>query len=728
MSSLKAFPVLANAREPLAVALVGTDYLDHETYEVLLRTVQPASSLQLIITAFDALPVARAATALGIAFSRVDDQDLALTSDETAMLLRSAGLSPAPDAVAAVHRVSRGHLGLICSAINRYPLECELGTLHDDQVLNAFLTVIKPESWPSSIARFASILVEAPRFSARVAVRVSGDENASSHMHRLLLLGLGTLTHHVGINERIFSWHESIRFEIAQFIRQAVPADPTLAPRVAKAAAAIGDRELQVAMLAGSGDLRQAEEVLTDHLWDVFPDGPSPLWHQVEELSAADLLSYPSLLCLRQQLAHQGISPLTPAALSRVALTLTSEAPRDPWRRLATQARAFELARQGLAFRLAGDIGIAARDLVTELLDSSDVPEIPFGAVSNLLMLAQGGLKLGSPTFAAQVAHLALRLIVTDPGHLDPQHIRRSFAGRVTLYSHRERGLADPIDATGALSGHQYYTRDADHVLANVALMWNEIDRGDPTSADRLWRLAFETVESPHDWPVLLFTRSILLGILGDAEELNQLSDMYSAARPQSQDPSLESPSKIHRLLGELVTTLTGRRFDSPEYLTVFSDDDDLRDAAPRVYHNIMLNDALTALRSGHEESARSCLQRAATATSQRRLAPLILARASEDELTQLEALLTDHPAVLEALNLERARGYSRMPDGLVECPSPRESEVLEHLRAGLTNKAIAEAMFVSVNTVKFHRANLMRKLGANSLSEVLSTAARLGL
>jgi LuxR family maltose regulon positive regulatory protein len=40
----------------------------------------------------------------------------------------------------------------------------------------------------------------------------------------------------------------------------------------------------------------------------------------------------------------------------------------------------------------------------------------------------------------------------------------------------------------------------------------------------------------------------------------------------------------------------------------------------------------------------------------------------------------------------------------------------------------MAQQLFVSVNTVKFHRTNLMRKLDARNKNEALEAAARLGI
>ena len=52
-----------------------------------------------------------------------------------------------------------------------------------------------------------------------------------------------------------------------------------------------------------------------------------------------------------------------------------------------------------------------------------------------------------------------------------------------------------------------------------------------------------------------------------------------------------------------------------------------------------------------------------------------------------------------------------------------REKDVLHYLVDGMTNKAIAEALSISPRTVEIHRANLMEKLGAESLSAALRLA-----
>jgi len=59
---------------------------------------------------------------------------------------------------------------------------------------------------------------------------------------------------------------------------------------------------------------------------------------------------------------------------------------------------------------------------------------------------------------------------------------------------------------------------------------------------------------------------------------------------------------------------------------------------------------------------------------------------------------------------------------------SQREREVLEGLLAGLPNKSIAYDLAISPRTVEVHRARVMDKMGARSLSELIRLALAAGL
>ena len=58
---------------------------------------------------------------------------------------------------------------------------------------------------------------------------------------------------------------------------------------------------------------------------------------------------------------------------------------------------------------------------------------------------------------------------------------------------------------------------------------------------------------------------------------------------------------------------------------------------------------------------------------------------------------------------------------------SPREREVLDRLVEGLQNKAIAHALDISPRTVEIHRANVMEKMEARSLSDLVRMALATG-
>jgi two-component system response regulator FixJ len=58
-----------------------------------------------------------------------------------------------------------------------------------------------------------------------------------------------------------------------------------------------------------------------------------------------------------------------------------------------------------------------------------------------------------------------------------------------------------------------------------------------------------------------------------------------------------------------------------------------------------------------------------------------------------------------------------------IEALSPREREVLDGLVAGLPNKTIAYDLKISARTVEVHRANLMARMGAGSLADLVRMA-----
>jgi FixJ family two-component response regulator len=62
------------------------------------------------------------------------------------------------------------------------------------------------------------------------------------------------------------------------------------------------------------------------------------------------------------------------------------------------------------------------------------------------------------------------------------------------------------------------------------------------------------------------------------------------------------------------------------------------------------------------------------------------------------------------------------------EALTPREQEVLSLVTTGLMNKQVAGKLGVAEITAKVHRSNVMRKMGARSLAELVRMADALGI
>lgn len=67
------------------------------------------------------------------------------------------------------------------------------------------------------------------------------------------------------------------------------------------------------------------------------------------------------------------------------------------------------------------------------------------------------------------------------------------------------------------------------------------------------------------------------------------------------------------------------------------------------------------------------------------------------------------------------------VPDLGPDALTPREHEVLCLVAEGLPNKGIADQLGITPHTVKFHVAAVLSKLGAQSRTEAVTRAARLG-
>lgn len=91
------------------------------------------------------------------------------------------------------------------------------------------------------------------------------------------------------------------------------------------------------------------------------------------------------------------------------------------------------------------------------------------------------------------------------------------------------------------------------------------------------------------------------------------------------------------------------------------------------------------------------------------------------------EGLVVANPALL-VQSLTAAGERREGEQSLTEPLTPRETEVLQRLAEGLTNKQIAYALGISEHTAKFHISSIYSKLGVMNRAEAVQVGVRFGL
>lgn len=192
------------------------------------------------------------------------------------------------------------------------------------------------------------------------------------------------------------------------------------------------------------------------------------------------------------------------------------------------------------------------------------------------------------------------------------------------------------------------------------------------------YRLAFEYMEKYHELDSEIFNKE-------KSRQINELNIKYETAEKEAAIERLELDNKLQQLeISKSRTMLIA--------ISVI--------AALVLISGVLL----MAMRNKRNEAERIAQEHELDALKQRIL-----------EIQQ--QLPSDQISVdLEELN-----------EKLFTPLSEREFEILKHSLEGKSNREVADAVFVSINTVKFHLKNIYQKLGVSNKKEILQYVANSG-
>lgn len=126
--------------------------------------------------------------------------------------------------------------------------------------------------------------------------------------------------------------------------------------------------------------------------------------------------------------------------------------------------------------------------------------------------------------------------------------------------------------------------------------------------------------------------------------------------------------------------------------------------------------------RAAAEEVARARLDLAGVLTTARPAMALVEARAALERFRALAAA-RDAAATTSLLRRLGVRGHAGLRG--TGTLTAREQEVLELVGQGMSNRAIADRLFVSRRTAEHHVSNILAKLGLTSRAEATAFALR---
>jgi len=736
------------------IALVGVDRVEPTILRDLVTRWSREAGVRTVVATQDATDLIPFLTESAIAHRLITDVELRLQHDELTDHLKSALPEITEPAVDRVMALTAGTVGVVATLVRSCPGDVLASTLTSDQVVSATWAPAPGVTGP--FEQFVSAAALVPRFPLSALPELVAVQDARRQVERALELGLADLTISSRSRAPMFTWRPHVREHLLRIAHRAPEEVAREHVRIAGIARRHGDHEQEVLSLVSAGDLPGAARAARARTWELMSTEHLAAWAPLLELPVASLMDFPSLACLRMVLrsrsGHRVARSTVMRELERRTPPSGSVRPADRFHhRVMAVYVAVRLGELDLTHGAIHELAGFA-ELVPDL--SMDV-----GSVSDLLLAMEALVRMDRIDLAASAARYAIRSLELDGGRrTDPDGRRRDHAELVLEMCARHVGDPEVLSRGPAPSLTVDPCREMDVVADAVLRGWEALDAADPDRAVRLTGAAMEAVD-PVEWPLLLVTHALAATGAGRLDELDRVWVRYLKGRrwrSRHLTPTRISVSArqldalcvrvlnvwppgggkgaasaaLDARTGPSALESAGRPLPLNEQLT--NDDPflDLDALEPRSQEMALVLETTRAVRAGEPERALAALGRATECAPGSGLVRVLLGTMAPADLARLREYVragTGHDVQRLAIVLAGVVAIGR-PRERAPHLSEREREVLALVRAGSTNKEIAEHLFLSVNTVKFHRANLYRKFDVDTRDRLVAVVHRLGL
>jgi LuxR family maltose regulon positive regulatory protein len=382
----------------------------------------------------------------------------------------------------------------------------------------------------------------------------------------------------------------------------------------------------------------------------------------------------------------------------------------------------------GQVLEAKGDV-VAAADIYREAVDRERGIGNEIGALVVLFNLVLALNELGRRREAVAICRRAIEGAASQPGRALP--VKEGIYLAWSLLSYEANELEQAREQVVQALDQAERANMADGILwGRLILARVHLARGDLGSARQVAREGrqygadLDVYEGKPRWFAAIETQvNLLEGDLAAAARWTQAADFSPADTPRLWDEP--------QYLAYVRVLLAQNRLEDAQKLLETMERSASQGERRRKLISIYLLQAIAHRAAGHTEEAVARVKKALdlAAPEDYRRAFLEEGPAILDLLPRVRYLAPGFVSqVLDAASAQDAGLPIPQAQALVEPLSEREMEILRLIAAGRSNPEIAELLYLSLNTVKWHAKNLYGKLNVGSRIEAVARAQELEL